>query len=121
MKRRAAVWLALLAMTLNASWPLLASANPGTPDRFGTEVCTAHGVIVVVDSDLQLPNPQGPAHRLMPHCAFCTVAPGHSLLHSATMAAWHAPLAAYKAPAEFRPTIVARRTVAALKARAPPA
>ncbi|MGA8006320.1 MAG: hypothetical protein WCA17_09480, partial [Burkholderiales bacterium] len=69
MKRSAAVWLALLAVTLNTSWPLIATVSLAPEDPTGTVVCTAHGALAVADRASQLPNPQGPAGRLVPHCA----------------------------------------------------
>lgn len=119
MKRRPAAWLAILALTLNASWPLIATVGAAPTDPTGTLVCTGHGTVAVADRESQLPDPHGPAGRLMP-CAFCALAPGHAGLHSAPDPVWRAPLAAYEAPAEYRPAIVAHVASAALKARAPP-
>jgi Protein of unknown function (DUF2946) len=120
MKRRAAAWLALLVVTLNTSWPLIATVGPAPEDPTGTVVCTAHGALAVADRASQLPDPQGPAGRLMPQCAFCPIAPGHAGLHSAADPAWRAPLAVHEAPAEYRPAVVCDVALASLGARAPP-
>src|SRR5262247_764480 len=40
-RRRAAAWLALAAMALNAAWPLLANAKPVDPSA---EICSASGL-----------------------------------------------------------------------------
>jgi hypothetical protein len=61
-------WIAILAMTLNALWPLLAQAKPA-PESNLHELCTAAGIqIVAVGGEL-------PAHQpnLSPHCAFCSL------------------------------------------------
>lgn len=41
--RRAAAWLALAAMVLNAAWPLLANAKPAVP-ALPSEICSASGL-----------------------------------------------------------------------------
>ncbi|MGH8688916.1 MAG: DUF2946 domain-containing protein [Burkholderiales bacterium] len=80
--RRLPAWLGILAMALNALWPLLAGANPGVADPTGTQVCTANGLVWVVDGDRQLPSPDGPVHRLTPHCGFCAFGTAHAVLQS---------------------------------------
>ncbi|MGH8737910.1 MAG: DUF2946 family protein [Burkholderiales bacterium] len=121
MKRGAAAWLAILSMTLNASWPVLAGANPGIADPFGTEVCTASGVVAVADSGLQLPNPGGPSHRLVPHCAYCTLGAAHSALHSASPPAVDAVRLHADAPAVYRFALPPWFFFASLRSRSPPA
>src|SRR4051812_2566689 len=71
--RRLATWLALLGMTLNALWPLLANAGPAD---FSAPVCsTAHqGASGLLAGT---PLPMSPAKKIAPHCAFCGA--GHSL------------------------------------------
>lgn len=121
MKRGAAAWLAILSMTLNASWPLLAGANPGIPDPFGTEVCTAHGVVAVIDSDFQLPSPSGPSHRLVPHCVFCTLGAAHVVLHSASPFAAVVDRIHADAPEVDRVAPLPWFLFASLRSRSPPA
>ncbi|MGH8746185.1 MAG: DUF2946 family protein [Burkholderiales bacterium] len=121
MKRGAAAWLAILSMTLNASWPMLAAANPRIADPFGTEVCTASGVVAVADSGLQLPNPSQPAHRLVPHCAFCTLGAAHSALHSASVLAVDADSLHADSPADYRFALPPWFLFASLRSRSPPA
>ena len=41
--RRAAAWIALASMALNAAWPLLADAKPSAPAS-PSEICTAAGL-----------------------------------------------------------------------------
>jgi Protein of unknown function (DUF2946) len=120
-QRKAAAWAAILSMALQALWPLLAGANPGTPEPFGTEVCTAHGLLAVYDSEQQLPSPAGPSHRLLPHCAFCTLGSGHAAVHSAGLLALQSERPLEEVPAAYRFAIRPWFLSASLRARSPPA
>jgi hypothetical protein len=121
MKRAAVVWLAILGMALNALWPLLAIANPGVPDPFGVPVCTANGLVTVFDAGLQLPQPDGPAHRLVPHCAFCTLVPGHAAVRSVASPVLQVEPPLREVPAAYRSAIRPWFLSASLRARSPPA
>jgi DUF2946 family protein len=59
--RRAAAWLALAGMVLNAAWPLLANAKPSAPS---SEICSATGAKHA---------PAAPARDL--HASHCTLCP----------------------------------------------
>ena len=118
--RRAAAWTAILAMALNALWPLLAAANPGVPEPFGVEVCTSNGLVMVFDAGRQLPNPDGPAHRLVPHCAFCSLGSGHAALHGSGLLALQTERPLDEAPAAWRSAFVPRLLPASLRSRSPP-
>ena len=63
--RRLATWLAILAMALQALWPLIAKARPATL----VPVCTVGGVTHYVD----VPDGRSPADEQHQHCAFCFV------------------------------------------------
>jgi Protein of unknown function (DUF2946) len=121
MKRAAVVWLAILGMALNALWPLLAIANPGVPEPFGVPVCTADGLVMVFDAGRQLPNPDGPVHRLVPHCAFCTLVPGHAAVRSAALPVLQGERPLGEVPAAYRSVIRPWFLSASLQARSPPA
>lgn len=56
-------WLAILAMALNALWPLVALARPSLL----VEVCSAGGVT----HDIELPGGNAPTGSHHQHCAFC--------------------------------------------------
>ncbi len=120
-KREAVAWAAILSMLLNALWPLLAGANPATPDLFAAEVCTANGLRVVIAGDRQLPGSDGPSHRLMPHCAFCSLGAGHAALHCAGLPAIQAARPLDEAPAGYRSPGLPWFLSASLRARSPPA
>jgi hypothetical protein len=68
--RRASAWIAILAMTLNALWPVIAQAKPG-PSPTLQEVCTSAGLQkIVVDGDQPAEHSAG--GKASPHCAFCS-------------------------------------------------
>ena len=119
-RQRLTAWLAVLAMALNALWPLLAAANPGVPEPFGVPVCTPEGLVMVFDAGRQLPNPEGPAHRLMPHCAFCSLAAGHAVLHSPGLLALQAERPLAERPSGDRSVLVPWFLSASLRSRSPP-
>ena len=70
MNRSLAAWFAIVAMALNALWPLLANAGPV---EFSVPVCTAGGsMLTSPGSGL----PVSPAELKAPHCPFCGSAGG---------------------------------------------
>ena len=68
--RKLTAWIAILAMALNALWPLVAQARPAQkPDLH--ELCTAAGIqYVAVAGEVPAGQKSGTA---MPHCAFCSL------------------------------------------------
>ena len=68
--RRIAGWLAILAMSLNALWPLVANAKPSSAFDPATEICTVGGVKAFAGGDVT-PQPADKAHQ--PNCSFCTL------------------------------------------------
>jgi hypothetical protein len=67
---RFTVWLAILAMALNALWPLIANAKPaGVESLF--EVCTTQGLKSVAGDPAGAPDDSGAKH-LQPHCPLCS-------------------------------------------------
>ena len=64
---RFASWLAIVAMALNALWPLVANARPASSGP-GVEVCAAGGV---QRTPIESGGTQAPELALSPHCAFC--------------------------------------------------
>ncbi|HUJ88320.1 MAG TPA: DUF2946 family protein [Burkholderiales bacterium] len=121
MKRKAAAWAAILGIVLNTLWPLLAAADPRVQDPSGTEVCTAKGIVAVNDGDRQLPSPQGPSHRLTPHCAFCTLGVAHGALHPAIPSALCAQATRHEVCAAYRFALPPWFLSACLRSRSPPA
>ena len=69
-----ASWVAILAIALNALWPLLAQLQPGDEASMQMEACAEMGMhhddAGEHDSAPAQPSP------LMPHCAFCSLAAG---------------------------------------------
>ena len=66
---RFTVWLAILAMALNALWPLIANAKPsGVESLF--EICTTQGLKAVA-GDASSQGDEGAKH-LQPHCPLCS-------------------------------------------------
>jgi hypothetical protein len=74
--RTFARWLALLAMALNALWPVIANAKPGYAD-LAKEVCsvTRHAIAGTGN-----PSDAPQARHLTPHCAFCTTGNDNSAI-----------------------------------------
>ncbi len=64
---RLASWLAIVAMALNALWPMLANAKPVSAGDF-TELCTANGMQRMATGN---GGTQAPELALTPHCSFC--------------------------------------------------
>lgn len=67
--RRIAGWLAILAMALNALWPLAANAKPAGAFDLSTEICTVGGVKSFAGGS-GIPQPANTTHQ--PNCSFCT-------------------------------------------------
>ena len=67
---RIAVWLAVLAMSLNALWPLVANAKPAWAFDPSDEVCTVGGA-KSVGGGAGAPQPSGNSHQS--NCSFCTL------------------------------------------------
>lgn len=63
-------WLAILAMALNALWPLLANAKPAGFSPLA-EICTAQGVKSIAAESGTSSNDSGAKH-LQPHCPLCS-------------------------------------------------
>jgi hypothetical protein len=63
-------WLAILAMALNALWPLLANAKPAGFSPL-TEICTAQGVKSIAGEAGSTSDDSGTKH-LQPHCPLCS-------------------------------------------------
>jgi hypothetical protein len=68
--RRVAGWLAVLAMSLNALWPLVANAKPAWAFDPSIEICTVGGATSIGGGE-GAPQPSGNAHQ--PNCSFCTL------------------------------------------------
>jgi hypothetical protein len=64
--RRIAGWLAILAMSLNALWPLLANAKPASAFDPATEICTVGGIKSFAGGGV--PQPADKLHQ--PSCAY---------------------------------------------------
>ena len=67
---RVASWIAILAMALNALWPLLANARPAGVAPL-TEICTAQGMKSAAGDPAALPDDTAAKH-LQAHCALCS-------------------------------------------------
>jgi len=120
-KLRTWAWIPILGVALNALWPLVAALNPGVPEPFGVQVCTPSGVVTVFDGARQLPGPGGSAHRLMPHCAFCSLGSGHAALHSTGALVLQDERVAFEVAPARRSSFVPSLVSASLGSRAPPA
>jgi len=69
MFRRVGAWLALVAMALNALWPMLAHASPR---GFAAEMCVVNSVSALAQSEPPGRDlPQAPEKRTAAHCPFC--------------------------------------------------
>jgi hypothetical protein len=76
--RRFGSWLAILAMALNALWPLLVHAKPWDSGLL-IEICTSTGMKwSPADGGGQYPAQK----NLVPHCAFCSLGAGRAPLPS---------------------------------------
>jgi hypothetical protein len=113
--RSVAAWLGLLAIALQAFWPLLAQAKP--KNVVLVPVCTVQGVTHY----LELPSGNAPVEQKAAsqheHCSFCSL--GAALPVGATPVAW-----AFEAPEQvflFEASIVESSTPLSARSRAPPA
>lgn len=100
--KRLTGWLAILAMSLNALWPLIANARPVSAGEI-TEICTANGMIRVAVGD---GTTHSPDLLLAPHCSFCTFSADRAV-------APPPPVVALIVPA-FEPTVFRPRSVEAV-------
>ena len=119
-KRGPAAWAAVLSVLLNALWPLLAVASLHAPDSFGAELCSVTGSRAATDPR-QSPAPVDPLHRLVPHCEFCSLGPGHAAFHSAEPLVSRLERPLHAAPAGYRSAILPWFLPASVKSRSPPA
>ena len=69
---RMSAWVAILAVALNALWPLIAECKPGAPSSL-VEACDEAGMHHAAGDPDSAPSDSVP---LMPHCAFCSLAAG---------------------------------------------
>ena len=84
LNRSIAAWLAIIAVTLNAFWPLLAHARPADAGKF-VEVCTMEGMKRVSAPDSDAGGPESGEHKAA-HCPFC-MSPGVPALPPAPIGA----------------------------------
>jgi hypothetical protein len=115
--RRFGSWLAMLAMALNALWPLLAHARPGDSGLL-IEICTSTGMKwIAADGSEQYPAQKD----LLPHCAFCSLGAGRAPLPSSP-AIVPMPVSSVVAIIERRETalVVSQSFFSPALARAPP-
>lgn len=73
-RRSLPAWLAIIAMALQALWPLLAQAKPFDPLQ-AAAVCSAAGTVAPSGGDV--PAEGGPAHE---HCRLCVSGSAKPLL-----------------------------------------
>jgi hypothetical protein len=109
--RKLGSWLAVLALALQASWPLLAAAKPRTVTL--VPLCTVDGVTHY----LEVPTGDTPAGAAHQHCSFCflggAAAPSHRPLPT--------PAVAYAEEVPLVATPVVRQSLFTSEdARAPP-
>ena len=92
LKYRIGAWLAILSITLNALWPLIANAQP---QSIPTEICSADGAKAMSRAEGGQNLPAPPAHhdKLASCCYFCV-----NGVHAAPLA---------PAPAGFVPGLTA--------------
>jgi hypothetical protein len=105
--RKTASWLAILAMALNALWPLIAQAKPSLL----VPVCTVAGVTHYIE----IPGGTTPVDSQHEHCTFCfagAALPVTPVLHVDERASFLSPTAT-----SFTPR---RVVVVSADARAPP-
>jgi hypothetical protein len=71
LKQRVAAWLAIVAMILHGSWPLIADGKPKAFD-LPLELCSAHGVGATLDKTQPSAPVAPPAETgSLEHCPFC--------------------------------------------------
>jgi len=96
-----AAWLAIVAVTFHASWPLAAYAKPTAP-VLPLELCTSVGG---AKNGAHTPAPEAPTPRLghLAHCVFCST--GAERLLGPPNAAVDSPPARASGPALSVPTL----------------
>ena len=72
--RRLGNWLAILAITLNAAWPLIASAKPKSVHL--VPLCTVEGVTHYIEVPGGTTPLDQSANAHHDHCAFCSLGMG---------------------------------------------
>ena len=105
--RKTASWLAILAMALNALWPLIAQAKPSLL----VPVCTVAGVTHYIE----IPGGTTPVDSQHEHCTFCfagAALPATPVLPGVDRTSLLSPKAASFTPPSF--------VVVSADARAPP-
>jgi len=110
--RRAATWLALAAMVLNAAWPLLANAKPVAP-ALPSEICSASGLNHAAGGA-----PAAPEKGL--HASHCTLCPFSAERCAAIPYAAQPPLASVPVLVQVFVRRDAPRPAIALHPTAPP-
>jgi len=110
--RRAAAWLALAALVLNAAWPLLANAKPVVP-ALPSEICSASGLNHAAGGA-----PAAPDKDL--HASHCTLCPFSAERCAAIPYAAQSPLASAPVPVRVFARSDAPRPAIALHPAAPP-
>ena len=105
--RKITSWLAILAMALNALWPLIAQAKPSLL----VPVCTVAGVTHYIE----IPGGTTPVDSQHEHCTFCfagAALPATPVLHGVNGDSFQSPKAVSFTPRSF--------SVVSADARAPP-
>jgi len=93
--RKLGTWLAILAIALQAAWPLVAAAKPRAVAL--VPLCTVDGVTHYLEVPAGKTPLDDSAKAHHEHCAFCTLG-GGALLSSPARAACAAPPAEHIAP-----------------------
>jgi hypothetical protein len=114
--RRFSAWIAILAMTLNALWPLIAQAKPIQAAALH-EICTAEGLQVVPAAPEDRPS----GTKLSPHCAFCSLGADRIAIATSPLAGvTHAPDAREVLRVAFDAPLPASHARSPAQPRAPP-
>lgn len=117
--RRLNAWIALLAMALNALWPVIAQAKPG-PSPTLQEVCTSAGLQKIA-VDVDQPADHSAGGKASPHCAFCSLGSDSLALLPST----HAAIAVVvqvrdSLPVHYEAPLAERYVLSSAPPRAPP-
>ena len=114
-----AAWLALLAVALQALWPLLAQAQPKVV--LAESICSTNGA----DHGLEIPGPfdgHGPANHIK-HCPLCNPAGDRAAqaVDAPALSAFFIASVVFEAPAAPPATPYCSPVVSPARPRAPPA
>ena len=116
--RPLAAWLAILAIALQALWPLVAQAKP--KNVLLVPVCTVQGVTHYIE----LPKGNAPVEQKAAsqhdHCSFCSSA-GERIASPANQTEPPVVAAAFSAPRSTESSFLESQKHAAARSRAPPA